>query len=265
MVWTEGGRFGRNDLSYRLADHFSASNTVLIWDRRNAAGQSDIALSEDPWFTMTDSRDLRALLRHLDLGPAHLMGGSAGCTASLLLARDSPQLVASLILLHPPTDDPALAVPFAEAWVSLGDVAIQRGMDGVLQASRMSLERERQGEGADTLTWIAESIELNPSNKALLLGMDPTRFAATVSRWGGYIRSMRFPFGMSDADLQALDIPALIVPGRDDVHPRNVAERLAALLPRASILDYPDGMAEETPVVDGICSLFPEIGRFLRS
>ena len=46
--------------------------TVLLWDRRNAAGASEIAVSEDPWYVITDAEDLTAQLQHLDIGPAQI-------------------------------------------------------------------------------------------------------------------------------------------------------------------------------------------------
>ena len=46
--------------------------------------------------------DLAALLEKLDLAPAHLVGQSSGAFVSLLLARDQPDLVRSLVIAEPP-------------------------------------------------------------------------------------------------------------------------------------------------------------------
>ena len=69
LVWTEGGRFGRNELSYLVAGHFARQYSVLIWDRRNGFGASDVALADSPNYMTADVEDLHALLRNLDLGP----------------------------------------------------------------------------------------------------------------------------------------------------------------------------------------------------
>jgi len=45
--------------------------------------------------------DLVALLQSLKLGPAHLVGHSAGGTIALLVARDHPELVRSLVVMEP--------------------------------------------------------------------------------------------------------------------------------------------------------------------
>ena len=118
-------------------------------------------------------------------------------------------------------------------------------------------------ERADTLTWIAESVEINPTNETLLLAMDPRQFVATMLKWGQYISDMRFPFGLKETDLREVAVPVLIVPGRDSIHPLHVAERLRDLLPQAGILSYPHEMADEASIVDRISSLFPQIEDFL--
>ncbi len=47
------------------------------------------------------AQDLAALLESLKLGPAHLVGHSAGGTVALLAARDHPQLVRSVVVMEP--------------------------------------------------------------------------------------------------------------------------------------------------------------------
>jgi 2-hydroxy-6-oxonona-2,4-dienedioate hydrolase len=262
LVWTEGGRFGRNKLSYLFAGHFQRHYSVLLWDRRNAAGASEIALSADPWYVMTDAEDLAALLKHLDLGPAHLAGTSAGTSASLLVARAYPQIVQSLVLLHPPTDRHALAAPFAESWLQLAETAESGGMQAVIDTSQDTWDRERHGETLTFHTWPAESIHLNPKNRERLLAMDVDEFAETMRRWSDHIRAMIWPPGMTEEDLCQLECPTMIVPGRDTIHPRKVALRLAALISQARIADYPAESGAFSPE-SRVCKVFPEIETFL--
>ncbi len=47
------------------------------------------------------AEDLVALLQSLHLGPAHLVGHSAGGTIALLVARDHPELVRSVVVMEP--------------------------------------------------------------------------------------------------------------------------------------------------------------------
>lgn len=262
LVWTEGGRFGRNKLSYLIAGHFQSQYSVLLWDRRNTSGASEIALSDDPWYVMTDADDLAALLLHIDRGPAHLMGGSAGTSASLLLAHQHPSQVRSLVLVHPPTDDMSRAAPFAESWRLLADEAEQRGMQGVIDASQRAWDSERQGETSRFHTWPAESIHTNPANRERLLAMDVGLFATTMRRWAEYVQTMSWPPGLTEADLQGLQHPTMIVPGRDAIHPPAVAQRLNAVMPQSRLVGYPDN-TDDLSTQDRICTLFPAIDLFL--
>lgn len=65
----------------------------------------------------TQAADLAALLRELKLGPAHLIGHSAGANIALLVAQSHPELVASLVLgepglaLMPPSGAPPSGPP----------------------------------------------------------------------------------------------------------------------------------------------------------
>lgn len=262
LVWSEGGRFGRNKLSHLFAGRFHESYSVLLWDRRNA-GASDIALSDDPWYVMTDAEDLAALLRHLDLGPAHLAGSSAGTSASLLVAARYPDLVHSLLLLQPPTDDRSLAAPYAEAWQQLADVAEEHGMQAVFEASRDAWDRERQGETLSFHTWPAESIHANPANLDRLLDMDVAQFCLTMRRWSQYIQAMSWPPGLAETDLRALSCPTLIIPGRDAIHPRRMGRRLADLIPTSQIAELPGRPAGASPEAR-FCALFALIETFLQ-
>jgi pimeloyl-ACP methyl ester carboxylesterase len=74
-----------------LADEF----TVVAWDEPGAGRSSDVP----PDFGLADYADcLAALLHHLALGPAHVVGLSWGGTVVQELYRHHPELVATLIL-----------------------------------------------------------------------------------------------------------------------------------------------------------------------
>ncbi len=75
-----------------LADEF----TVVAWDEPGAGRSSDLPET----FELADFADgLAALLRALDLGPAHVAGLSWGGTVALELYRRHPRLVATLVLI----------------------------------------------------------------------------------------------------------------------------------------------------------------------
>ena len=264
LVWTEGGRFGRNEWSYLVAGHFARQYSVLIWDRRNGFGASDVALSNSPNYMTTDVEDLHALLRKLDLGPACFAGASAGSSLSLWMAHRYPEDIKSLILLSAPTDDTALFSPGVDKHCfSLAEIAERGGMQAAIDASTESWFCELQGQSSERGTWLAQTIYRNPSNRARILAIEPQLFAETIRRWGKFILSMSWPAGLTEEDLRSISFPVMIVPGDDEIHPRQSAERLLALLDQAEMVAFPATIPAETSVLEKFYSVFPAMDEFL--
>jgi pimeloyl-ACP methyl ester carboxylesterase len=79
-----------------------------------------------------DVTDLVALIRELELSPAHLVGHSAGAGAALRVARDHPELVRSIVLAEPGpfafTVDPAAeGPPSPPEWIGAVREAYEAG------------------------------------------------------------------------------------------------------------------------------------------
>ena len=264
LVWTEGGRFGRNELSYLVAGHFSRQYSVLIWDRRNGFGASDVALSNSPNYITTDVEDLHALLRNLGLGPACFAGASAGSSLSLWMAHRYPEDVRSLVLFSTPTDDTALVRPSVHKHCfSLAEIAEREGMQAAIDASTVSWIGELQGQSSERGTWLAQTIYRNPNNRGRVLAIDPQSFAETMRRWGTFLLSMSWPAGLAEEDVRSISFPVMIVPGDDEIHPRQSAERLLSLLDRAEMIELPATVPAEAPVLEKFYSVFPAMDKFL--
>ena len=92
LVWNTGGREARVGREYLLAGHFARRCSVLLWDRRNSAGASDIHLSDADSATHADAEDLHGMLQALGLAPACIGGASAGCALSLLIKKGSQSI-----------------------------------------------------------------------------------------------------------------------------------------------------------------------------
>ena len=77
-IVTPGGRFSKDypgvrELAVALAEH---GNRVVIWDRPNCGASSVVFAGRSESEVQADA--LGALLRHLDLGPTVIAGGSGG-------------------------------------------------------------------------------------------------------------------------------------------------------------------------------------------
>lgn len=75
-----------------------AGYRVVTMDLRGH-GESDTTFSAHD--DQAAASDLQALIRHLDLGPAFVIGNSMGAAAAVLAGADEPDLVTALVLIEP--------------------------------------------------------------------------------------------------------------------------------------------------------------------
>lgn len=115
-----------------LADHYR----LIHYHRRGFAG-SDPA--PDGFEIQDQARDAAALLEHLGVGRAHVVGHSFGAVTATQLTMDAPDLVHSLTLLEPPkmasqAEDPQgeIVGPAVEAYQSGDELrALDLFMSGI--------------------------------------------------------------------------------------------------------------------------------------
>jgi pimeloyl-ACP methyl ester carboxylesterase len=225
-VITPGGRFGRDTPGVReLAGELAAAgNQVLIWDRPNT-GESQVCFSGASESEM-QSDALAGLLRHLDMAPAVIAGGSGGSRVSLLTAARHP--------------DVATAV--AVWWISGGPYGLVSLGVHYCGDSIVAAWREGMAAVAKLPEW-AEVLERNPDNARLLAAQDPRAFISTLERWllAYCPRPDELVPGLPDSRARSLDIPALVFRSgaSDPHHTRETSEQLAALLPQARQVEPP--------------------------
>jgi pimeloyl-ACP methyl ester carboxylesterase len=223
---TPGGRFGRDypgvrDFAVALAE---MGNQVLIWDRPNT-GESDVCFVGSSESAM-QADVLAALLRHLDLAPAVITGGSGGARVSLLTAARHPSVAAGM----------------AVWWITGGVYGLMRVGTNY---GGQSVAAAWKG-GMDAVTRLdewREVIERNPGNRERFLAQDPGSFIATIERW----MLVHCPCGdelvpgLPDETTRATEVPALVLRSgaNDPVHTRQTSEQLADLLPNAELTEPP--------------------------
>ncbi|MDT3439797.1 alpha/beta fold hydrolase [Pseudofrankia sp. BMG5.37] len=230
-VITTGGRFtketpGVRELAEALAVH---NDRVLIWDRPNC-GESDVCF-EGPSEPEMHADTLAALLTHLDLGPAVLIGATVGTRVSLLTAARHPEVAAGLALW----------------WISGGPMGLMILGNVYYTASITTAWTRDMAAVADLPDW-AGTIAANPDNRQRILDADRDRFVATLQRWmSAYCPrpDERIP-GLSDDAARAIKAPALVFRGgaSDPFHPRATSEAVAGLLPGARLVEPPWGDRE---------------------
>ena len=197
----------------------------LIAYQRRGYGESSSA--EGMVSISQQARDCQALLRHLGISRAHVVGHSLGGVIALQLALGAPELVHSLALL-----EPALMV---------GESA------GLYRDSLREGQRRYQDDGADVVVDEFFSARFGGDARATLAEVLPGSFEQAVEDAGTAFYSdlpglLEWEFTESDARL--ITAPALVVLGRDSLKlsPRfeETYDSLLGWLPNAEGYMLPD-------------------------
>ncbi len=243
---TPGGRFtkevgGLPEMARALADQ---GRRVLTWDRPNCGASSVVFRGRSE--SEVQAEALAALIRHLDLGPTVIAGGSGGARVSLLTAARNPDITAGLAMW----------------WIS-------GGVPGLLQLAGYycmpSLDAAWHGgmEAVAALDQWQEVQASNPANRDRILAMDRQEFLDVMDRWAlAYCpcEDSLVP-GLDDADVDRLSAPILVFrSGTSDMsHTRATSEALGAGLPGAELVEPPwgdDEWNERRAAVEETGSLF---------
>jgi pimeloyl-ACP methyl ester carboxylesterase len=205
-------------LARKLAD---SGYRVLIHDRRNC-GASDVAFDDSHSEYEIWADDLHELLFQQDALPAFIGGSSSGCRLSILFALRYPKAVRGLLLWRV-TGGRFAAERLAENYYGQYiKLAQQGGMAAVCASEHFS-----------------ERIAARKSNRDRLMKMDPRRFIDIMEHWREYfILGADLPvIGASAADLAAIKVPTLIIPGNDKTHGRATGEKAAELIPGSELYE----------------------------
>ena len=230
-ILTPGGRFtkevgGLPEMARALAEH---GRRVVTWDRPNCGASSVVFRGRSE--SEVQAEALGGLLRHLDLGPTVIAGGSGGARVSLLAAARNPDVAAGLAMW----------------WIS-------GGVPGLLQLAGYyclpSLDAAWHGgmEAVAALDQWQEVIEKNPRNRDRFLALDRAEFLEVLDRWAlAYCpcEDTLVP-GLGDDDVARLQVPVLVFrSGESDMsHTRATSEAVAAGLPGAELVEPPWDDAE---------------------
>jgi len=241
-----GGRFtldvgGLPEMARALA---ATGRQVLTWDRPNCGASS--VVFDGPSESEVQADALGALLRHLDLGPTVIAGGSGGARVSLLTAARNPDVAAGLAMWWISGGVPGLLQLANYYCMPSADAAWHGGMEAVV--------------GLDQ--W-QETIAKNPRNRDRFLAMSREDFLAVMDRWAvAYCpcEDALVP-GLDAADIDRLTVPILVFrSGASDMsHTRATSEALAAGLPGAELVEPPwgdDEWNERRAAIEETGSLF---------
>ncbi len=227
-----GGRRGYDEflpLAEKLAEH---GFRILLHDRRNT-GASDILMSADEVEEAVWADDLRVLLGELGEVPAFIGGSSSGARTALFFALRHPEAVRGLLLLRV-TGGAFAAGRLPENYYDQFIRAAQAGgMDAVCATPEYG-----------------ERIAANPKNRERLMSMGADEFIDVQTRLRDlFVAGAELPvFGVSEAELNSIDKPAIVIPGNDRVHDSGVGRTVQKMIPGSELHQLPVEDSDE-PVI----------------
>jgi pimeloyl-ACP methyl ester carboxylesterase len=227
----------------KLLDHLPKHYTCIVFDRREC-GQSGGRVEHLTWAHYVAQG--KGLLDHLGFKRAHIMGGCMGCCPVAAFGVMHPEMVQSMILYWPVGGAKYRLSSHQRFAEHLGFVQ-QNGLEAVVAL----VSKDGKAFGADPRggPW-ASVIKSDPAFAASYAKQNVDRYKLVVNATMRTLFDRDTAPGAEPEDLMRVDIPALIVPGRDAAHATSAARYLEECLPRAEYWDVPvDGQTEEPTVV----------------
>jgi pimeloyl-ACP methyl ester carboxylesterase len=221
----------------KLLDHLPTHYTCIVFDRREC-GQSGGRVERVTWAHYV--AQAKGLLDHLGIARAHIMGGCMGCCPVAAFGVAYPEMTLSMILFWPVGGAKYRINGHQRFAEHLGFVQ-QHGLAEVVAL----VARDGKPFGADPRggPW-ASVIRHDRAFAESYAKLDAEPYRLIVA---GMVRTLfdrdTAP-GAEPEDLLRLDIPALIVPGRDAAHATSAARYLEECIPGAEYWDVP--VADQT-------------------
>jgi len=221
----------------KILDHLSKNYSCIIYDRREA-GQSGGRVEHVRWAHYVAQG--KGLLEHLNIKRARLIGGCMGCCPVLAFAVAHAEMVSSMILYWP-VGGAKYRIYGRKRFADHLAYVDQFGLESVVSlvlAERKTFNADPRGGPWATVikndSVFAESYaRQNVHNyKSIVAAMCQTLFDRDTSP------------GAEPEQLFDVQIPALIVPGRDASHATSAARYLEECLPKSEYWDV--AVADQT-------------------
>jgi pimeloyl-ACP methyl ester carboxylesterase len=222
----------------RPIEHLARQFTCIVFDRREC-GQSGGRIEPVGWADYVAQG--KGLLDHLGIASAHLMGGCMGCSPVLAFAAAHPKMVRSMVLYWP-VGGARYRLTTEQRFAEHLAYVRQHGL-----AQVVALVREgRKPFGADPRGGPWASVIARDGEFAARFALhDIEQYKLLVTAMAHGLIDRDTAPGAEPEDLMALQIPALVIPGKDASHATSAARYLEECLPRAEYWDAaPDDQTE---------------------
>ena len=234
--WTTTGIYAKT----RLMDHLPKRYSCIVFDRRET-GQSGGRVERVTWGHYVAQG--KGLLDHLNIKRAHIMGGCMGCCPVAAFGVAHPEMVLTMILYWP-VGGARYRINTHKRFADHLAYVEQHGFAGVV--SLVTQEAKPFNAEPRGGPW-ASVIKRDRAFADAYAKLDAGQYKRLVTDMCRTLFDRDTAPGAEPEDLLRLDIPALIVPGRDPSHATSAARYLEECLPRSEYWDVlPEGQTEET-------------------
>ncbi len=220
-------------------EHLSKYFQCIVFDRRET-GHSGGRIEAVTWADYVAQG--KGLLDHLGIERAHLMGGCMGCCPVVAFAVAYPAATASMVLWWPVGGAKYRINAETRFRQHLAFVS-EQGLAAVValvQSHTKSFSEDPRGG-----PW-ASVIRSDVEFAARYAHFDLEKYQALVTQLVRNLFDRDTAPGAEPEDLLKLNIPTLIVPGRDASHATSAARYLEECIPNAAYWDAaPDAQTEE--------------------
>ena len=234
--WSNLGVYAKIQLLNHLPQHY----TCILFDRRET-GQSGGRVERIGWEQYVNQG--AGLLDHLGFEQAHLMGGCMGCCPVAAFATRHPERVLSMVQYWPVGGAGFRLNAFRRFSIHYGYVE-EHGLQGVVDLALAT----KDGFGKDPRPgpW-APVLRRDEAFREKFLAQKVEHYKLIVAGLPRVLMDRDSVPGFEPEDLMRLDIPTLIIPGRDNAHALSAARFLEECSPNVQFWDVtPAEQTEET-------------------
>jgi len=203
----------------------AAEHCVIVYDRREC-GQSGGRVERLSWANYT--RQGKALLDHLKMDSAWIMGGCMGCSVALAFGVHFPTTTRGL-LLHWPVGGYRWKVNSRDRFVRHLNFTQQNGLRGVVDRARSGKSFWMDPEAGPWASVIARDKEFAER----FASQDPERYLGIIATSGQSLFDRDTAPGAEPEEVMGVKAPSLIIPGDDPSHATSGAHYLRELLPKS--------------------------------
>ena len=231
--WTTQGIYAQIRPIEHLSNHF----TCIAFDRREC-GESGGRVEPVSWADYVAQG--KGLLDHLQITHAHVIGACMGCSPAMAFAVAHPGATLSL-LLYWPVGGPHYRISSHARFAEHLEYVRRAGLAAVVslvQAERKPFNQDPRG--GPWAAVIKRDAEFARSYRDQSLDT----YLSVVARMRNRLFDRDTAPGATPEDLLRVDVPTLIVPGRDKTHATSAARYLEECLPRAEYWDV--AVADQT-------------------